>query len=1093
MIRNICKKIVSQGGALTPLIIPSYDTNGTGLMNPSIFLDGDDLVLNLRHVNYTLYHSEGEQLFQNRYGPLAYLNPENDIHLRTNNFLCGLNENLTINTYTKVDTSKLDVEPVWEFVGLEDARLVRWDNKMFMCGVRRDTKTNGEGRMELSEIVSRNGSIVEISRTRIEPPVDKNSYCEKNWMPVIDMPYHFIKWTNPTELVKVDIKTKTSSVVHLSESTYKNINNLRGSSQVIPWMNYRICVVHEVDLFNNKLGQKDGKYTHRFVVWDKNWNIVKITESFSFLTGEIEFACGMCQYKNDILITFGFQDNAAFLLKIPQNVFKDIIGIDENHVIISDNNNLLNDEPIRNEISFNDKLDNFPPVYYITQNNKFDIEQFLTNNNLKDSKVLSYDNNINNYNIDVSFANQLDDKQISLVISNLNAIKQWYYNSDSKHVIIMNDGVNFDTIDHWNFKWDDVINNLPKDWKSIQLNLIKNGDILPSDITLHLRKWDDWSANVYLITRDYAKEIIDTYCNGDKYILKIKNQSNLIPFIENVLFLLGKSNVYTLPIFSIYGISDNINEWWKKNGKLVNFNKLLNIQTNSNVFNWGEISENKWFLNTINDEIFIRDTYQKFFKVEKGDIVLDIGASVGPFTYSILSKKPKHVYCFEPHKGLFETLKVNVNSNNVTLINKGISNEDGLHIFNDLFNKNNMESSNNSIEADSIKFNTFIKEYNIEKIDFLKTDCEGGEYDIFTSENFEWIKNNVKKIVGEFHLNNEENVKKFKKFRDLYLKYFKNYEVYSYDDVDIKWDLWNEHFTEYYKYITIYINNTNDKNNYWKSTDFPVLEVTTTMMKKGCVVDCVFCPQRTITESYNGEMTLTLDNFKKVVDKLPKEVGITFAGFSEPWMNKNCTDMVIYAHNNGHNISVFTTGIGMNIDDVNRIKNIPFSSIQNGGFVLHLPDKEGYSKHPITDKYVQVLEYIKEVSNEIPNFSVVCMGTVHDRVKHIFPYVIRQDMWSRANNLTNEQKYKPELLNLQFKSVYKGNDDITCGCDEKLYHNVLLPNGDVSLCCMDYGLKHIIGNLFNQEYDDILPKPNTPFDLCKFCENGIKINKNNEK
>ena len=35
-------------------------------------------------------------------------------------------------------------------------------------------------------------------------------------------------------------------------------------------------------------------------------------------------------------------------------------------------------------------------------------------------------------------------------------------------------------------------------------------------------------------------------------------------------------------------------------------------------------------------EIFEQQCYEKFFEVEECDIVLDIGASLGPFTYSIL-------------------------------------------------------------------------------------------------------------------------------------------------------------------------------------------------------------------------------------------------------------------------------------------------------------------------------------------------------------------------------------------------------------------------------------------------------------------------
>ena len=43
------------------------------------------------------------------------------------------------------------------------------------------------------------------------------------------------------------------------------------------------------------------------------------------MEGEIEFAVGMCQYGDDYLITFGFQDNAAYLVKVNQEVVKNYI------------------------------------------------------------------------------------------------------------------------------------------------------------------------------------------------------------------------------------------------------------------------------------------------------------------------------------------------------------------------------------------------------------------------------------------------------------------------------------------------------------------------------------------------------------------------------------------------------------------------------------------------------------------------------------------------------------------------------------------------------------------------------------------------
>jgi hypothetical protein len=319
---NLVKSVIDNGGSIHPLILPSTETNGTGLMNPSIFNDNGKLICNLRHVNYTLMHCEGNQVFGNRHGPLAYLNPENDLHLKTINFMLELNDELTIERYTKIDTSKCDVEPMWEFHGLEDARVVRWNDELWISGVRRDTTPNGQGRMELSKL---DNDYKETQRYRIEAPIDKESYCEKNWMVVEDLPFHYVKWANPTEVVKANIDDLSSTqIVH--KEGIGELQNMRGSSQVIRWGDYRICITHETKLWKNKIDQRNAKYTHRFVVWDLDWNIKYISESFSFMDGEIEFCCGIAFDNNDnLLISFAFQDNAAFILRIPKDKINDYI------------------------------------------------------------------------------------------------------------------------------------------------------------------------------------------------------------------------------------------------------------------------------------------------------------------------------------------------------------------------------------------------------------------------------------------------------------------------------------------------------------------------------------------------------------------------------------------------------------------------------------------------------------------------------------------------------------------------------------------------------------------------------------------------
>ena len=325
ILMNLVQRAVSHGGKLAPLVISHGLTSGTGLMNPSIFIDNDgDILVNLRHVNYTLVHSENQQKYPSRWGPLSYLHPEKDRRLVTENYLCRLNSSLEMTDYAKVEMLSLH-DPIWEFVGLEDARVVQWDNDYYLVGVRRDTTTNGQGRMEYSKVTidKTNWSVREVARTRIPAPASDDSYCEKNWVPILDKPYHFVKWSMPTEVVFADPDGGCEQV-YLRE-TVAAPSDQRGSSQVIPFGNMYISITHEVNLFKNYLVQKDAIYRHRLLVWDRAMNFVGMTQPWSFLDARIEFCVGAATLDGDLLVSFGFQDNAAFVLRVPKLVAEDLV------------------------------------------------------------------------------------------------------------------------------------------------------------------------------------------------------------------------------------------------------------------------------------------------------------------------------------------------------------------------------------------------------------------------------------------------------------------------------------------------------------------------------------------------------------------------------------------------------------------------------------------------------------------------------------------------------------------------------------------------------------------------------------------------
>ena len=329
---------LKRGGSIHPITLPKSLTGETGIMNPSIFMHEGRILLNVRHVNYTLYHSEGKQ-WPHLWGPLQYIHPENDVSLTTHNIMCELDANMNVLSAGRIKMNLDTGEPTWNFIGLEDGRLFSWEDRLFLCGVRRDAYDDkGTGRMEMCEIEFIDNEWQEVSRNPIPAPGNDDTFCEKNWMPVIDMPWHFVKWCNPTEVIKYDIETRTTTTVHLDEEQYKPefYRDLRGGTQVYPIGDgHRLAFTHETDLYKDAFQRKDGHYNHRIIVWDKDWNIVGSTKDFPFrctlihyTTGyeyNIEFATGLAFLDGNVLIAYGYQDNGTFILKMPEKVFFEFV------------------------------------------------------------------------------------------------------------------------------------------------------------------------------------------------------------------------------------------------------------------------------------------------------------------------------------------------------------------------------------------------------------------------------------------------------------------------------------------------------------------------------------------------------------------------------------------------------------------------------------------------------------------------------------------------------------------------------------------------------------------------------------------------
>jgi FkbM family methyltransferase len=148
-------------------------------------------------------------------------------------------------------------------------------------------------------------------------------------------------------------------------------------------------------------------------------------------------------------------------------------------------------------------------------------------------------------------------------------------------------------------------------------------------------------------------------------------------------------------------------------------------------------------------------------EIKKGDVVLDIGANIGYYTLiaaRLVGEKGK-VFAFEPHPQNFALLKKNIKLNgykNVTLVEKAVSNKNkklklylsgydcGAH---SLYNSH---KGQHFVEVESIRLDDYFSKLG-KKIDFVKIDVEGAEYEALQGMSKIIKRNKDIKIVTEFY------------------------------------------------------------------------------------------------------------------------------------------------------------------------------------------------------------------------------------------------------------------------------------------------------------------------------------------------------
>lgn len=224
--------------------------------------------------------------------------------------------------------------------------------------------------------------------------------------------------------------------------------------------------------------------------------------------------------------------------------------------------------------------------------------------------------------------------------------------------------------------------------------------------------------------------------------------------------------------------------------------------------------------------------------------------------------------------------------------------------------------------------------------------------------------------------------------------------------------------------------------------------------QSSCSNACSYCPQGLLAQSYTGEKSFTVESFQKLLDNVDKtKTQIHFSGFSEVFLHPKGHIFIEMAHAAGFQIALFSTLMGFTEDKAKYLKD-----------------------HGVVLEWVRLHEFDGKA--------------------------FRQDLFDKSMALFNS--YVPcnrfETIRIT-QPVSRGgalwdpgyhSGPVHCG---RFWCNVALPDGSLALCCSDWGLKHVVGNIFENHYDSeaINSKRIELRDLaltvgsnilCKTCEMG---------
>lgn len=297
--------VTDKGGSIMDIIYPTKLLEGNYCScNTTCAWYNNELVLNSRLVNYRKAYQSDEVMFMDDWRlSQTYFFTEKGFTSR--NIMSKIT-NDRLHDIRECKYPKSIVEGSY-YHGLEDCRLVVWDNKLYAYGTRWD-RLKDKGCICIYELNEYMQPMNEI----IVPPQSENG-CEKNWGAVCDKPFTFVYCNNPLQVIEV-YKDGSCNLIKNEPKDESITEPIKGSTQLVRYSDDEYVSLVHSNLFYSEGNTKHTDYVTAFVFYDNDLNITRRSKWFVFNSQMCEFTCGLAVVNDRVFITYSQLDCTSQLI-----------------------------------------------------------------------------------------------------------------------------------------------------------------------------------------------------------------------------------------------------------------------------------------------------------------------------------------------------------------------------------------------------------------------------------------------------------------------------------------------------------------------------------------------------------------------------------------------------------------------------------------------------------------------------------------------------------------------------------------------------------------------------------------------------------